>query len=131
MLPARVPRLDTTDQLLDIAPRTYVEQLSGQVVGSDHKVRCPFHDDRSPSLHVFDEPARGWFCFGCARGGSIYDFAGLLWNRGLRGAEFLRLRRELRAAFLGEVRRPDRDAVERREVGSRSGYRSGPRHGLR
>jgi hypothetical protein len=29
-----------------------------------------------PSLHVYDTPARGWYCFGrCRRGGTIYDLA--------------------------------------------------------
>lgn len=96
------------DPLLQIVPREYVERLSGSTVGRDRKVRCPFHDDEKPSLHVFEDPERGWYCFGCDRGGSIYDFAGLLWGRGLRGAEFARLRRELQATFLGELRHPGR-----------------------
>jgi hypothetical protein len=95
-------RQDESDPLLQIAPREYVERLCDSTVGRDRKVRCPFHDDETPSLHVFDEPERGWFCFGCHRGGSIYDFAGLLWGRRLRGAEFVRLQRDLRATFLGE-----------------------------
>ena len=28
-----------------------------------------------PSLHVFPTPERGWCCFSCGRGGSIYDLA--------------------------------------------------------
>lgn len=98
------------DPLLDIAPREYVERLTGRSVGADHKARCPFHDDQTPSLHVYDEPQRGWYCFGCRRGGSIYDFAGLLWHRGLRGAEFVVLRRELERALLVGPRRGVRDA---------------------
>ena len=90
---------DRSDPLLLIAPRDYVERLSGLTAGRDRKVRCPFHDDGTPSLHVFDEPERGWFCFGCHRGGSIYDFAALLWGRGLRGADFVRLRRDLQMTF--------------------------------
>jgi hypothetical protein len=43
------------------------------------------HEDRTPSLHVYGDPERGWFCFGCGRGGSIYDFAALLFGRGTRG----------------------------------------------
>jgi hypothetical protein len=57
---------------------------------------CLFHDDRSPSLHVYLEPGRGWYCFGCGRGGSIYDLAALLSGRETRGSDFSEVRRELR-----------------------------------
>lgn len=33
--------------------------------------KCPFHEDRSPSLKVW---ADHWYCFGCQRGGSVIDF---------------------------------------------------------
>jgi hypothetical protein len=88
------------DRLLAVAPRVYVERLTGATVGRDGKVRCPFHEDRTPSLHVYEDPQRGWFCFGCRRGGSIYDFAALLLGRDARGEDFLELRREL-AAIIG------------------------------
>jgi hypothetical protein len=46
----------------------------------------------------------GWCCFGCQRGGRIYDLASLLaggaWGRDLRGEAF-RSARELVAAALG------------------------------
>lgn len=36
---------------------------------------CPFHTgDKSPSLKLYAEPGRGWFCFGCHAGGSAIDF---------------------------------------------------------
>jgi hypothetical protein len=46
-------------------------------------------------LHVYREPARGWYCFGCGRGGSIYDLAALLSGRETRGPDFAKLRRGL------------------------------------
>lgn len=88
------------DPLLRVSPRGYVQRLTGQAVSRDGKLCCPFHDDRSPSLHVFEEPERGWFCFGCRRGGSVYDFAALLWGCSPRGPQFLRLRRELTRILL-------------------------------
>ena len=60
-------------------------------------MRCPFHDDDTPSLHVYPSAAEGWYCFGCGRGGSIYDFAALLLGRSTRGEDFIELRRELEA----------------------------------
>ena len=90
---------DHDDPLLSINPSRYVEELSGLPVPRTRKVPCPFHDDDTPSLHVYDDPSRGWYCFGCRRGGSIYDFAALLWNMRTRGAEFSELRRRLDLRF--------------------------------
>ncbi len=98
------PRVAGEDRLLAIAPRVYVERLTGVRVGRDGKVRCPFHEDRTPSLHVYEDPQRGWYCFGCGRGGSINDFAAALLGSGTRGQDFIELRREL-AASLGWPRR--------------------------
>ncbi|MGH2886099.1 MAG: CHC2 zinc finger domain-containing protein [Solirubrobacteraceae bacterium] len=48
-------------------PPVYFERLTGLRVGRSGKPRCLFHDDRVPSLHVYREPERGWYCFGCGR----------------------------------------------------------------
>jgi len=64
-------------------------------VGRDGKVSCPFHEDRTPSLHVYETPAGGWYCFGCGRGTSVYDLAAAIWRLEPRGADFLELRRRL------------------------------------
>ena len=103
---ARKPRrIDPTrsdvDVLLTINPPDYVEALTGQEVSRDGKVRCPLHADRTPSLHVYPDPDRGWYCYGCERGGTIYDLAGALWSLETRGDGFLELRRRLAAALLG------------------------------
>ena len=90
-------RVAVSDPLEAIPPPVYVEQLTGLRVGRSGKVHCPFHEDRTPSLHVYDDPERGWYCFGCGRGGSIYDLASLLWHRETRGMDFVKLRRELEA----------------------------------
>jgi DNA primase len=95
----RTSRRDVDDVLLGIEPTHYVEQLTGLAVPRQRKVHCPFHDDHTPSLHVYEDARRGWFCFGCGRGGSIYDFAALLWGCDTRGAQFVALRDELLAAL--------------------------------
>jgi len=88
---------DRGDDLLRLVPPpVYFERLTGLRVGRSGKLRCLFHDDRSPSLHVYQEPERGWYCFGCGRGGSIYDLAALLSGRGTRGRDFVELRRWLK-----------------------------------
>lgn len=88
------------DRLLSIPPPVYFERLTGLRVGRSGKLHCLFHDDRSPSLHVYREPERGWYCFGCQRGGSVYDLAALLLGRGTRGRDFAELRRELEQRLL-------------------------------
>jgi hypothetical protein len=88
------------DPLLAIPPAVYVERLLGVRVPGHRKVPCPFHVDERPSLHVYESPERGWFCFGrCRRGGTIYDLAAGLYGYVPRGNEFLRLRSELGRDF--------------------------------
>jgi DNA primase len=37
--------------------------------------RCPFHEDRDPSLVIYPQTA-SYFCFGCDSGGDVIDFVG-------------------------------------------------------
>jgi CHC2 zinc finger len=91
------------DALLEIKPAIYVSALLGVHVGRDRKVRCPFHADEHPSLHVYPTAAQGWHCFSCRRGGSIYDLAGELMGLPTRGVAFLQLRAQLRQRLLGSA----------------------------
>lgn len=86
------------DPLLMIPAAIYVEQLSGREVRS-HFALCPFHDERSPSLHCGGRQPGLWRCFGCGRAGSIFDFASLLWGVPTRGRPFFELRLELLRRF--------------------------------
>lgn len=88
------------DPLLKIAPIHYVPALTGLTIGRDHKVNCPFHNDRTPSLHVYPSPEGGWYCYGCRRGGSVYDFGAELWHLPPRGSSFVRLRERLALTLL-------------------------------
>jgi hypothetical protein len=95
----RASALADDDPLRQIAPAVYVERLTGSAVPRGRKIHCPFHDDRTPSLHVYCDPARGWYCFGCRRGGSIYDFASRLWRLESRGSSFGQLHDRLCVLF--------------------------------
>ena len=102
--PARTPAAPhparADDPLLSIAPEVYVGRLLGVEVPPHRKVRCPFHADRTASLHVYETAARGWYCFGhCRSGGTIYDLAAPLYGYELRGEDFLRLRADLGRLF--------------------------------
>jgi hypothetical protein len=98
--PTARPRASASDPLLRIPPADYVHALTGQTVGRDRKISCPFHDDRTPSLHVYDDPKQGWRCYGCDRGGSAYDLAGSLWGLDTRGSDFIELRARLTELLL-------------------------------
>jgi hypothetical protein len=83
------------DVLLQVEPAVYVSELLGVQARAGRKVRCPFHRDERPSLHVYPTAERGWCCFSCGRGGSIYDLAAALWGLQPRGREFVELKRLL------------------------------------
>jgi hypothetical protein len=87
------------DPLLMIAPAVYVEVLTGLCVPRSRKVSCPFHTDRTPSLHVYPTAVEGWCCFGCGRGGTIIDLAAHLWGLDTRGSDYYELRTRLRHLF--------------------------------
>jgi hypothetical protein len=96
------PRTALDGQLRTIPTADYVRVLAGREPNGVGKVLCPFHNDRDPSLQVYD--GGSFYCFGCRRGGTIYDFAAHLWFSGeptsaLRGRRFIEVRERLAAAF--------------------------------
>jgi hypothetical protein len=52
----------------------YLARIDRPVVksGAGHAARCPFHDDKSPSMSVNLEK-QVWFCHACHIGGSVID----------------------------------------------------------
>lgn len=96
------------DDARRVPPPVYFRLLASVDVperGGD--VRCPLpdHDEQNPSCRVYPGAEQGWVCFGCQRGGSIYDLASLLdhgpgGRRGaLTGEEFKRVKRRVHEAL--------------------------------
>jgi len=58
--------------------REYVRAKYGLVCDSSGKILCPFHDEKTPSLHFYQTKSGAWGfkCHGagCGKGGSIIDF---------------------------------------------------------
>src|SRR3954467_8859388 len=83
-------------------PREYFAALCNiSEYDRDGKVSCPLpdHSDPRASLWIGETPDQGWFCFGCTRGGRIFDLVSLLiggpWGVDLRGGAFRTARAEL------------------------------------
>ncbi len=81
------------EQLRAIPTGEYVTRLTGREPNREGKIACPFHDDRTPSLQCYGDGT--WCCFGCRRGGTVFDFASALWGLHTKGREFLELRARL------------------------------------
>ena len=51
------------------------QHVALQRSGRSYKANCPFHEERTPSFHVFPD-RQTWRCFGaCATGGDVFSFA--------------------------------------------------------
>src|SRR5579883_1150754 len=44
-----------------------------QKSGKSYRGLCPFHNERTPSFHVFAD-SQSWHCFGCNEGGDVFTF---------------------------------------------------------
>ncbi len=66
------------NEIEEVKQRLDLVELIGQYVtlkkaGANYKAQCPFHQEKTASLMVSPEK-QIWKCFGCNRGGSVFDF---------------------------------------------------------
>lgn len=70
--------------------KAYIEQATGSTFkknGKGYVCRCPFpdHEDKTPSFIVTPQENL-WNCFGCGRGGDIFEFDQLYFNLDFKGS---------------------------------------------
>src|SRR5713101_8450056 len=82
-----------------------------QKAGKSYRGQCPFHNERTPSFHVFAE-SQTWRCFGCNEGGDVFTFVEK--QQGLDFREALHYLAE-KAGVSVEEQRGSRDPEEERE----------------
>ena len=59
-----------------VAPRTAAEHF-GLSVSRNGMVCCPFHDDRHPSMKLYEDH---YHCFGCQANGDVIAFTSKLFG---------------------------------------------------
>ncbi len=65
--------VDNVKDRLDLAE--YIgRHVQLQKSGRNLKGLCPFHTEKTPSFFVFPDNQR-WHCFGCGKGGDVFNFA--------------------------------------------------------
>jgi hypothetical protein len=90
----RTGRTELDTLLLAIPAAEYVQALTGNSPDRAGKIHCPFHEDRTASLQLYEDGT--WYCYGaCKAGGSIFDFASRLWRVETKSRDFLKLRTRL------------------------------------
>ena len=98
---ARIPR-ELIDQVRDAVD---IADVIGQYVqlhqsGKNFVGLCPFHEERTPSFSV-NESEQFFYCFGCGRGGNVFQFL-----MDLKHYSFVEAVQEV--AQLGNITIPDR-----------------------
>ncbi|MEA2496367.1 MAG: primase [Thermoleophilaceae bacterium] len=88
------------DELHEIPAEEYLTRLAGTEFRNG-KGLCPFHSERTASLHAGPQGAHLFHCFGCGASGDIFTAAGLLWDIDPKGDGFKELLDLLAAEFLG------------------------------
>ena len=92
--------------IVDVVSRYVQLQRSGR----SHKANCPFHQEKTPSFHVFPD-RQTWRCFGaCATGGDVFSF--VMRAEGLEFADVLK-----NLAQQAGVALPDRQRRTEQESG--------------
>ena len=105
-----IERLRESARLVDVAG----DYTKMQRAGARWKGRCPFHDEKTPSFTV--EPSRNLYhCFGCGKGGDIFDFL-----QSIEGIDFVEAVEHLARRMGVTLRYEQLSAGQQRALGKRT-----------
>lgn len=107
------------DEIKRSVPMREVAAMYGFEADRTGNIRCPFHNDKNPSMHIYDG-TRGYWCFVCNEGGDVIDFTRRYFN-----LSFMDACKKLNADFnlhlplgekltLAQMREADRKAAQRK-----------------
>lgn len=65
--------IDYADRINQSVTMRDVCSMYGLQVDRGGFTRCPFHNEKTASMKVYNGP-KGWHCFGCHKGGDVIDF---------------------------------------------------------
>jgi DNA primase len=91
---AQIMKGVTSEVIAEVRSRANILEVTAEHVvlkraGKEHKGRCPFHDEKTPSFHVNAD--KGIYkCFGCGEGGDVFAFV-----QKIKGLDFIDSVREL------------------------------------
>lgn len=98
---------DIFNQITETLTMQQVAERYGFEIHRGNNIHCPFHDDKHPDLRIYPG-TRGWYCFGCNRGGSVIDFVSQYFEISLPQAA-LRLDNDFHLGL--SIQRPDARAA--------------------
>ena len=70
------------DQVDEVKQKTDIVSVIGDCIdlkkaGRNFKANCPFHNEKTASLTVYEDK-NDWYCFGCGKGGNVINFIMLI-----------------------------------------------------
>jgi len=102
---AKIEEIQRANDIVEVVS-SYLPLKRG---GKDFKACCPFHAEKTPSFYV--SPAKQIFkCYGCGKGGSVYQF--VMARENVTFPEAVRMLADRAGVVLEEERREDKNPNE-------------------
>lgn len=68
-----------SDTIKSLVPMRMIAEHYGFTVTRTGFISCPFHSEKTASLKIYPD-GRGWYCYGCGKGGDVIDFVKALYG---------------------------------------------------
>lgn len=101
---------DVFHTVKELIPLSEAVRLYGFTPNRSGFICCPFHNEKTPSLKLYQDGS--FYCFGCGAHGTVIDFAALLFN--LDSLDAVKRLNEDFALALDMDGPPDREKIRQR-----------------